>query len=249
MPTPSLLCPKLAGKRQEACGGRKGPPATRLPLPAAGPREDGPPAGETCCPEPGASFVPALKGANSCSAQGPGCAAARALRTAGPARRPRRRTPGRWGERRREEHPGIQARWAREGARSSRLRLGEDHSGAGERGGCSPNAWVPRGAGLEPWEVSAARRPQAQPPASAAGLTPPAVPNYLRVCPLVKPFLQHPLAKPRPGRSARFPPQPGEGTLVPLSSDRRRPPAPHSVRRWHPLRLEARRAQSGARPK
>lgn len=165
MPTPSLLCPKLAGKRQEACGGRKGPPATRLPLPAAGPREDGPPAGETCCPEPGASFVPALKGANSCSAQGPGCAAARALRTAGPARRPRRRTPGRWGERRREEHPGIQARWAREGARSSRLRLGEDRSGAGERGGCSPNAWVPRGAGLEPWEVSAARRPQAQPPA------------------------------------------------------------------------------------
>lgn len=141
--------------RKPVEGGR----GLRPSLPAAGTREDEPPTGETCCPEPGASFVSAPRGANSCSAQGPGCAAARALRTAGPAGRPRRRTPGRWGEGPREEHPRVQARWAREGAGSSKLRLREGRSGVGERACCNPSARVPRGAGLAPREVPAARRP------------------------------------------------------------------------------------------
>lgn len=64
LPTPSLLFLELAGQRQEACGGRKkGPSATRLSLAAAGTREDQSPSGETCV-KPGASFVPALRGAS-----------------------------------------------------------------------------------------------------------------------------------------------------------------------------------------
>lgn len=49
--------------------GRRG---LRPPLPAAGTREDEPPPGETCCPEPGARFVSAPRGATSCKAQGLG---------------------------------------------------------------------------------------------------------------------------------------------------------------------------------
>lgn len=64
LPTPSFLFLELAGQRQEACGGRKkGPSATRLPLPASGTREDQSLSGETCI-KSGASFVPALRGAS-----------------------------------------------------------------------------------------------------------------------------------------------------------------------------------------
>lgn len=149
LPTPSLLCPELAGKRQEACGGRKGPPATASSLRHTRRRAAhwGDLLPRARCP---LCLCPArcnqLQGTRS------GCAAARALRTAGPAERPRRRTPGRWGEGPREEHPRVQARWAWEGAGSSRLRLREGRTGAGERACCSPSARVPR-------EVSAARRP------------------------------------------------------------------------------------------
>lgn len=216
LPTPSLLCPELSGKRQEACGGRKGPPATASSLRHTRRRAAhwGDLLPRARCP---LCLCPArcnqLQGTRS------GCAAARALRTAGPAERPRRRTPGRWGEGPREEHPSSGPLGAGRGRVVEAQTPRRSHWG-GRKGLLQPERAGPPGSVCRPQAIGpAASKVQ---PAS----TPPAVPNCLWVCPLVKPFLQHPLAKRRRCRSARFPPQPGEGALVPLSSDSRRPPAP-----------------------
>lgn len=151
LPTPSLLFLELAGQRQEACGGRKkGPSATRLSLAAAGTREDQSPSGETCV-KPGASFVPALRGASLVPALPK---APQLLGTRSGVRScPRRtHTPG-WGVRLRRGRGGgvrdlgrnisaLKAGSARKGSGLSRLRLGEGLCGVRERAGSSPGAWV-----------------------------------------------------------------------------------------------------------
>nr|KAF6378888.1 hypothetical protein mMyoMyo1_009777 [Myotis myotis] len=79
-----ILCPELAGKKQEACGGRKEP---RPPATASSCRrtEDKPPSGRPVARSQFADLVPVLIGANrwlprrcGCSTPGPG---ARTLRT------------------------------------------------------------------------------------------------------------------------------------------------------------------------
>lgn len=192
----------------------------RPPLPASGTREGEPPTGETCCPEPGARFVSAPRGATSCKAQGPG---ARLLAPYAQQALPSVHDGGRRGVGVRdlgrnipEFRPAGRGKGpGRRGSDSAKVALRREKGPAAARARGSPGKCLP----------PAGHRPSRQ--QGTAGLNPaPAVPNCLWVCPLVKPFLQHPLAKRRRCRSTRFPPQPGEGALVPLSSDSRRPPAP-----------------------